>query len=422
MLAGSRLGSNHPRVQSGDVLSRKYLLQRRIAEGGMGEVWLARNQRTAGDCAIKVLLPGLARNSEALLRFVREARATGQLEHPGIIKVFDAGKTGDGRPYLVMELLAGESLGERLAREGRLPPGEACVLMSQVARAAQYAHGRGVVHRDLSSSNVFLVRASEGGAPVPKIVDFGVSKLADVNSGCTLNGALLGSPSYMSPEQAEGADSVDSRTDVWSLGVLLYQCLSGGLPFDGRNQNATMLGVISRPHQPLRERAPELDAELCALVEGCLIKDRDERIQTAAEVADTLERAGRRLLRSGSESRFAPRRRLTDRLPPEANGPAEPAPRRREVSALWLALGTGAVGMVLGLLLGLSLGGEQDAAVAPTGQPLGTSAATSTRQRVAPTGSRADPEREVRSLDELPREADVDLARAVANGLEVEGR
>jgi serine/threonine-protein kinase len=416
-------------VQPGQTLSRKYLLQKRIAEGGMGEVWLARNQRTQGECAIKVLLPALARNAEALQRFVKEARATGQLKHPGIIQVFDAGKTGDGRPYLVMELLAGESLAERLARDGGMPAGETCVLLSQVARAAHHAHRMGVVHRDLSTSNVFLVRPGDGGAPVPKIVDFGVSKIA--NSGrdtCTLTGSLLGSPAYMSPEQAEGAECVDARTDVWSLGVLLYQCLSGRVPFDGRNHNATMLAVISRRHTPLVEWGPELDPELCALVEGCLIKDREERVQTAGEVADTLERVGRRLLRSASEMHFAPRRRLSDRLPPEPKQTAfAVAPRRRRgPGTTWLALGTGVLGALLGVLLGVTLAGAAQGSKAPRAE--GASEPTAPQRQAATTrprgtpGSRAENEPRVHRLEELPREADVDLARAVAEGLGVERR
>ena len=411
-------------MHPGGVLSRKYLLKRRIAEGGMGEVWLARNERTQGDCAIKVLLPGLSRNSEALQRFVREARATGQLKHPGIIQVFDAGKTGDGRPYLVMELLAGESLAERLVRETLLAPGEACVLLSQVARALEHAHRMGVVHRDLSTSNVFLVRSPEGGAPVPKILDFGVSKILDGGGGCTLNGALLGSPAYMSPEQAEGADGVDARTDVWSLGVLLYQCLSGRLPFDGRNHNSTMLAVITRPHAPLVEWAPELDPELCALVEGCLIKDRDDRIQTATEVAETLERIGRRLLRTGARPRFTPRRRLADRLPPE---PARPTPtarsHERTGKTVWMALGTGTVGLVLGVLLGSSLGDhDAQAGVRPDARPEPPVAVQPVETPRAPAGSRAKTDTDVQRVEELPRESDVNLARAVADGLGVERR
>ncbi len=413
-------------MQPGHVLSRKYLLKRRIAAGGMGEVWLARNERTRGDCAIKVLLPGLARNSEALQRFVREARATGQLKHPGIVQVFDAGKTGDGRPYLVMELLSGESLAERLVRETLLAPGETCVLMSQIARAVEYAHRMGVVHRDLSTSNVFLVRPPEGGPPVPKIVDFGVSKLADTASGCTLNGALLGSPAYMSPEQAEGAEGVDARTDVWSLGVLLYQCLSGRLPFEGRNHNSTMLAVITRAHPPLVEWAPELDPELCALVEGCLIKNRDDRVQTASEVGEALERIGRRLLRSAAPFRFTPRRRLADRLPPEPMPvvPSPTTPVRRDSKPAWLALGTGAIGLLLGMLLGSSLGADGEGARGAEAPACGRRGALATggNQPRSTVGSRADMDSEVQRLEELPREADVDLARAVADGLGVERR
>ena len=423
MLAGTRTDRDHPPVQP--IIARKYLLRRRIAEGGMGEVWLARNQRTHGDCAIKILLPELARSGEAMARFAREARATGQLKHPGIIQVFDAGKTEDGRPYLVMELLVGESLEQRLARQGPMSPGEACVLLSQVARSLQHAHQMGVVHRDLSASNVFLVRSREGGAPTPKIVDFGVSKLLGARGGgCTLSGTLLGSPAYMSPEQAEGAEGVDARTDVWSLGVLLYQSLSARMPFDERNANATMLAIVSRPHVPLLEWAPELDRELGALVEGCLVKDRSERVQTAMHVADSLERIGRRLLRSRNESSLTPRRRLTDRLPPAPIRQA-PMPRRvrRAPGPLWLALGTGVLGIVIGVLIGAKWGGEMPRK--PTANRVRAAARVLAPERDIPraeTGRRAEVRSGVRRLEELPRESDVDLARAVAEGLGVERR
>lgn len=417
-----------PPVQPGQVVSRKYRLDRRLAEGGMGEVWVGRNERTQCDCAIKVLLPGLARNPEALRRFVQEARATGQLQHPGIVQIFDAGKTDDGRPYLVMELLAGENLAERLQRDVRVSPVETCVLISQVARAIHHAHLRRIVHRDLSSANVFLVRVADGGVPVPKILDFGVSKMADeASSGrYTLNGALLGSPAYMSPEQAQGAERVDARTDIWSLGVLLYQCLSGELPFSGRNHNATMLSIISRAHLSLGERMPELEPELGALVEGCLIKDREHRVQTALEVAETLERIARRLVRPGTDARFTPRRRLTDRMPQAPRHPSEQR-MERDVRVMWWALGSGTGGALLGMLLGASLvltGAEDRASARATGEtaegadgcPAGQlpGSAAEAQLEVTPVEPEA-----ARAVAEPPKP---NLARAVADGLGVDQR
>ncbi|MGC4066190.1 MAG: serine/threonine-protein kinase [Polyangiaceae bacterium] len=159
----------------GELVSRKYRLLRPLAEGGMGEVWAARNERTTRDFAIKFLLPELAKEPEALRRFVREAKATGSLRHPNVVMAMDAGMH-DGRPYLVMELLSGESLEARLKRDGRLDALETCILLSQVARALEHAHHSGLIHRDLSSANVFLCDGSDDGPPLVKVLDFGVSK------------------------------------------------------------------------------------------------------------------------------------------------------------------------------------------------------------------------------------------------------
>lgn len=276
----------------------------------MGEVWAARNERTGSDCAVKLLLGSLARCGEAVARFERETRATGQLEHPGIVRVYDAGELGDGRPYLVLELLRGESLDARLKREGRLEAVEVCRVLGLTARALAHAHEAGVVHRDLSAANVFLVRDARKGPPGVKILDFGVSKLLQVAEGerrarrLTGNGSVLGSPEYMSPEQAAGAAGVDARTDVWALGVQAYECLTGTTPFRGSNYNAQIVSIVNQPHRPLRELVPDLDRELVDLVERCLRKNRDERVQSASELAARFEDIGLRLL--GEQERSHP--------------------------------------------------------------------------------------------------------------------
>jgi eukaryotic-like serine/threonine-protein kinase len=310
-------------VKQGDRISGKYRLLRRLGEGGMGEVWAARNERTDRDFAIKFLLPYLVGNSQAIERFVREARATGQLHHPNIVSVLDAGRAQDGRPYLVMELLAGETLEQRLARERALPQLSACVLFSQVARALDVAHHAGLVHRDLSSGNVFLVPADQGPEPVARLLDFGVSKILGSRAdGClrTGNGAMLGAVEYMSPEQACGAESVDERTDLWSFGVLLYECLTGSHPFAGNNYRALIFNILQTPHRPLGQAVPLVDADLCSLVEACLIKDREARLASARQVAEQLERIAWRLSASGAERAPVVRRRATDRL---SAGPRE---------------------------------------------------------------------------------------------------
>ncbi len=422
-------------------MSKKYRLRQRLAEGGMGEVWSARHVRTDRDVAVKVLLKSLASNTEALSRFVQEARATGRLDHPSLVRVFDAGLTADGRPYLVMELLDGESLEARLHRERRLSELATCDILSQVADAVAMAHGEGIVHRDLSSANVFLAAPALGGEPTPKILDFGISKvLRQRGDGWvrTEDGALLGSPAFMSPEQAEGAECADERTDVWSLGVLLYLCICGRTPFRARNHNTLMLAVMTKPHSPLRRWVPRADAELNDLAEACLIKDRDHRLATAAEFAERLRAVGRRLAQSREESHFVPRRRMTDRFPSEriATGSARRArlrvasrrPSTGVARGSWLpghswsrgalAAAAGLSGTAVGLIVGVSMASPANpsasakALMRPAATVTGSAVARVNRlelaARRAAAAARSRP-----SVDE----GELDLARAVARGL-----
>ena len=304
-------------VQIGDKIAGRYRLLRRLANGGMGEVWAASNELTNRDFAIKFLLKEFASNDEAYNRFVREAETTGKLQHPSIVDVFDVAQTVDGRPFIVMELLVGEGLNDRLTREGRLSSLQVAAYFSQIAMALDLAHRAGVIHRDLSSSNIFLARAREHNGVCPKILDFGVSKHlgASDRSFQTCHGAVLGNPLYMSPEQARGAEQVDARTDVWSMGVLMYQCLTGALPFSSRNYNALMVEIMTQAHRPVSE-APGVDRALAVIVEGCLVKDREHRIASASELAERLAGVARRLGRAEDASMEGPRRRSTDRLPP----------------------------------------------------------------------------------------------------------
>jgi serine/threonine protein kinase len=305
-------------VQIGDKIAGRYRLLRRLASGGMGEVWAASNELTNRDFAIKFLLKEFASNDEAYNRFVREAETTGKLQHSSIVDVFDVAQTVDGRPFIVMELLVGEGLDERLKREGTLTPIQVAAYFSQIAMALDLAHRAGVVHRDLSSSNIFLARSRDHNGTSPKILDFGVSKHLGPNDGefQTCHGAVLGNPLYMSPEQARGAEQVDARTDIWSLGVLMYQCLTGVAAFSSRNYNALMVDIMTRPHRPITELAPAVDRSLVAIVEGCLVKDRTRRIGSASELAERLAVVARRLGREEDVAPDSPRRRATDRLPP----------------------------------------------------------------------------------------------------------
>ncbi len=257
----------------------------------MGSVWAARNELTDRDFAMKFLLPELAKNRDALHRFFLEARACGQIKHSAVVSVYDMGQAEDGTPYLVMELMEGEGLDQRLARSGVFRPGEAAACVSFIARGLEEAHIRGLVHRDLKPGNVFFA-IDDRGEVVPKVLDFGVSKAtadADPKFVRTNTGAVLGSPAYMSPEQARGDEDIDGRSDVWSLGIILYETLTGRTPFEGNNYNQLMVNIITTPHKPAIELNPLIPAELSALVDRCLEKDPARRTRTARELAEQLE-------------------------------------------------------------------------------------------------------------------------------------
>ena len=285
-------------MQAGDLISGKYRLLRLLGTGGMGSVWAARNELTDRDFAIKFLHPKLADNKEALNRFFLEARACGQIKHPAVVDVYDMGQAEDSSPYLVMELLEGEGFDQRLQRAGVFRPAEAAAWIAFIARGLEEAHVRGLVHRDLKPGNVFFALDDRGDV-LPKILDFGVSKATARNSHVDLvkteTGAVLGSPAYMSPEQARGDADIDSRSDVWSLGIILYEALTGKPPFDAANYNALMVNIITRPHRPVCEVAPGVPFELSAIVDMALAKDRAQRISTARELADRLEEAATKL-------------------------------------------------------------------------------------------------------------------------------
>ncbi|MCA9594560.1 MAG: serine/threonine protein kinase [Myxococcales bacterium] len=413
-------------MHPGVVIARKYRLIRRLAEGGMAEVWAAQNVLTQRDFAIKLILPQLAKSPEILGRFLQEARTTGRLRHPSIVDVFDVGQTETGKPFIVMELLHGESLEDRLNRERRLAPLAVSVMLVHVARALDLAHRAGIVHRDLSPANVFLARTPNGDE-IPKILDFGVSKLMDSPADVrvrTGNGAVLGSPGYMSPEQARGADTVDARTDVWTLGVLLYEALSGQPPFDAKNYNALMLAIMTVPHTPLGVLMPELPDELVDVVESCLVKDREARTQSAEDVAKQLDHVVRVLEQSPR------RRRVTDRLPlPDRVTPLPRAARMpprtyplgircwqflsRSVPPKGVVAASGALG---GTAVGLALG----VALSANAPPSPLEARLPALARVAQRVEVAEAEPAVKTAPAsakatTPREKD--LVRAAARGL-----
>jgi serine/threonine-protein kinase len=271
----------------GMVLHGRFRLARRLGEGGMGTVWAATHLVTRKEVALKIAR-GLGSERDRH-RFLREARVASALEHPGIVPVRDAFELEDGTPVLMMDLLVGRSLREHLREHAPLSVDEAERWARALIDALGAAHEQGVVHRDLKPENVFLV--DEGAERRLKVLDFGVAKLitADEVSGqTTRSGEILGTPFYMAPEQAFG-EKVDRRADLWALGVVLYECLTGERPFHGENLGQLLKAVTTGEHRPLAEARPQLPRALCAVVEALLTVDRERRPGTAADVLAALD-------------------------------------------------------------------------------------------------------------------------------------
>jgi serine/threonine protein kinase len=309
-------------VNPGDLISGKYRLLRLLGSGGMGSVWAARNELTDRDFAIKFLLARLASNNEALQRFFHEARACGQIKHPAIVDVYDMGQAEDGSPYIVMEMLEGEGMDQRLAREGTCSPSDAAAWISFVARGLDEAHMRGIIHRDLKPGNIFFALDDRGDV-LPKVLDFGISKATGPHRDAlamTMEGTVLGSPAYMSPEQARGDSDIDGRSDVWALGIILYEAITGKVPFDAPNYNALMVEIITKPHRSAGELSPMCPAAFSAIIDQALVKDRAKRIPSARELADRLEQA---LMSISGPSlvQFQPRSSMLSFRPPPMNAP-----------------------------------------------------------------------------------------------------
>ncbi|MDI3291521.1 serine/threonine-protein kinase [Polyangium sp. 15x6] len=271
----------------GDLIGGKYQLQRVLGQGGMGAVWVARNLSLDADIALKLIRRDRA-TEEAAARLLTEARAAAKLGHPGIVRVFDFGQTEVGDPYLVMELLTGESLSGILARKKRLDPGVALQTLLPVAAALAAAHLKGIVHRDLKPDNVMLT-TDESGKIVPKLLDFGIARVLrdDVERHVTIAGEVLGSPDYMSPEQARGEANIDHRTDVWTYSVLLYETITGRRPFDAPNYNALIAAIVANTPMPTHAYGTG-DAALWAIIERGLAKERGTRWQSLRDMGVAL--------------------------------------------------------------------------------------------------------------------------------------
>jgi eukaryotic-like serine/threonine-protein kinase len=278
--------------RSGQVLLAKYQLTRMLGKGGMGEVWEGEHQLTGRRVAVKVLSDAYLSNKKVVARFGREARAASAVQHDGIVEILDQDRTDEGVPFLVMEFLEGESVGQRLKRKKKLSENETLAIMLPLLDALDAAHQAGVIHRDLKPDNVFILPGVRGEERI-KILDFGISQKADeIEHRLTQEGSVLGTPHYMSPEQARGEASIDVRVDVYAAAVMFYECAVGEVPFDAGNYNALLQIIISRPPVPPRARGGEVSAAVEQVIMAALGKRREERPPNARVFRELLLEAG----------------------------------------------------------------------------------------------------------------------------------
>jgi serine/threonine-protein kinase len=263
----------------------QYALKRKLGEGGMGEVWLAEHRLLKRPCAIKFVRPEQAMHPAAAARFAREVQAVTGLTHANTVRVYDYGRAEDGSFFYVMEYLDGPTLEELVRRGGPLTPGRVVYLLRQVCGALAEAHAAGLVHRDLKPGNI-IVASLGGQRDVTKLLDFGLVQdlSADADARLTRTGTVLGTPAYMSPEQAAGESAVDARGDVYGLGAVAFFALTGRAPFQGKTLGQLLAAHRSEPPPPLTQLRPDVPADLAEVVARCLAKDPNDRYQSAADL------------------------------------------------------------------------------------------------------------------------------------------
>ncbi len=284
-----------PGVRPGDVLAGKYRVERILGIGGMGVVVAAHHIQLDEKVALKFLLPDALENAEALARFEREARAAVKIKNEHVARVSDVGKLDSGSPYLVMEYLEGSDLSAVLEKQGPLPIDRAVDFVLQACEAIAEAHALGIVHRDLKPANLFCIRRRDGGLCI-KVLDFGISKVTPAGGvgsgsrdmGMTKTTTVIGSPVYMSPEQMQSSKGVDERTDIWAIGVILFELLTGRVPFNGNTVTELAIQVATEATPGVNALRMDVPAALEAVVARCLEKARERRYQNVSELAAAL--------------------------------------------------------------------------------------------------------------------------------------
>ncbi len=319
--------------KAGDVVDGRYVLIEPLGKGGMGVVWKALSTALDVEVAVK-LVRGATPSAEAFKRMAREAHAAARLGHPAMATVLDFGATPAGDPYVVMELLHGESLGEVLGRERRVDTLRAVSMLLPIMDGLREAHDKGIVHRDLKPENLFLSRTARGRLQ-PKVLDFGIAKLeqaTDSSTRLTQDGAVLGSPGYFSPEQARGEINIDFRTDIWSISVVLYELITGELPFSGPNYNALLMSILKDNPKPITSYGHG-DEELWRILQRGLHRDRERRWSSMWELGRALakwlfDKGVRADVTSRSLEEVWLEPRPSEQAPPVADAPREGGARR----------------------------------------------------------------------------------------------
>jgi serine/threonine protein kinase len=305
----------------GLIVADKYQLTQPLGTGGMGVVWAARHADSGALLALKFLRPGPGgmHDQDSVKRFLREARAAASVSHPHVVAIRDVLELDDGSPVMVMEMLIGETLRKHLSRKDRLSLEETARILLPVVSAVGTAHHQGIVHRDLKPDNIFL-SVEPGGATVVKVLDFGIARITQVEGhgsggvGLTASGDMLGTPNYMSPEQVFGERDIDQRADIWALGVVLYECLSGVLPTKAANLGQVFKLIVAGGIKPLSAVLPDAPPEVCALVDAMLARRRDQRPGDLIQISQLLARHTTVVVPAIGEPRI-PRRRVDEPSP-----------------------------------------------------------------------------------------------------------